>query len=120
MMDSRSFLRHFPESELKTVEDLALPFYRRDGAQPKKRITMASKAIADSVRLTMGWDSSIVMKAKGIFYPSHQLILFDLRQAVPLSQKMSGKKQVPLTEYPTFEEVAKSLPPQVLALPTVS
>ena len=113
-------LKAFSESELKTVEDLALPFYRRDDTQPKKRITMASKAIADSVRLTMGWDSSTVMKTKGIFYPSHQLILFDLRQAVPLSQKMSGKKQVPLTEYPTFEEVAKSLPPQVLALTTVS
>ena len=74
-------LKAFSESELKTVEDLALPFYRRDDTQPKKRITMASKAIADSVRLTMGWDSSTVMKTKGIFYPSHQLILFDLRQA---------------------------------------
>ena len=111
-------LKAFSGRELQIVKKLALPFYERDANAPKKRISMGSKALADSVRLTMGWEDMKAMKVKGVFYPLHQLLLFDLRQAIPATQKRSLSRKVPLTDYPTFEEVIKSIPPQIVALPS--
>lgn len=113
-------LKAFSEEELRIVQDLSLPFYERDNNHPKKRISMGNKVLSDSVRMTMGWEGQTAMKVKGVFYPSHQLLLFDLRQAVPAKQKAPSAKTVPLTEYPTFEDIARSLPPQLIALPASS
>ena len=110
-------LKAFSEAELRTVQELSLPFYERDSSRPQKRISLGNKALADSVRMTMGWEGLPAMKVKGVFYSSHRLLLFDLCQAVPVTQKTPVAKIVPLTEYPTFEDVARSLPPQLVALP---
>ena len=110
-------LKAFSERELRTVKELALPFYERNANAPKKRISMGNKALADSVRLTMGWEDRKAMKVKGILYPLQQLLIFDLRQAIPATQKTSLFRKVPLTDYPKLEEVIKSIPPQVAALP---
>lgn len=91
--------------------------HERDSSRPQKRISLGNKALADSVRMTMGWEGLPAMKVKGVFYSSHRLLLFDLCQAVPVTQKTPVAKIVPLTEYPTFEDVARSLPPQLVALP---
>lgn len=78
-------LKAFSEAELRTVQELSLPFYERDSSRPQKRISLGNKALADSVRMTMGWEGLPAMKVKGVFYSSHRLLLFDLCQAVPVT-----------------------------------
>lgn len=95
-------LKAFSEAELRTVQELSLPFYERDSSRPQKRISLGNKALADSVRMTMGWEGLPAMKVKGVFYSSHRLLLFDLCQAVPVTQKNTGCKDSSTHRVPNF------------------